>query len=124
MKCDPIGTLVFQGLQGEPWQLSDVERVGDTAEINWEINGASTTITLPHGEEIECTYYYTVVGPVPPTPTAVVPIPTLDPHLLALLAFGLVLATAVEAAKPPVPFNRTIPLRAARVTRFGGVNRL
>ena len=87
------GTYTVDGLGAPLWTLYDVFCLADSGETYWIIAGAGVSITVPHGESIECIYYYRLPEPVPPLPPP--PIPTMAPWLYVLLgalllAMGLV----------------------------------
>jgi hypothetical protein len=90
------GTYVVNGLGAPGWTFIKLECTADGGETYWTISGEQVTIAFAHGEQIECTYYYTKAGPTPPEPPAPLePIPALDARSLALLALLLAIVAAV-----------------------------
>jgi hypothetical protein len=84
-------------------------RAGITAETYWTIAGARTTIVIPHGEEITCTYYYRPGFTPPPPPPAVEGIPTLSEWGMIILATLMLLAAGSglrRRARAPAPGSR------------------
>src|SRR5262249_11061221 len=61
----PPGRFTFVGLGAPGWQLDHIVCFGVTGEVSWDITGAATVIKLPHGEKIECIYYYRLPPPAP-----------------------------------------------------------
>ena len=84
------GSYVFTGLGAPGWTLFEVVCLSDANEVDWTISGAQVAIALPHGESIECTYYYSRTIPEPPPPE-VTEIPTADRTMLGVLAIVLAL---------------------------------
>ncbi len=73
------GTYTVSGLGLESWALYDLYCAAESGETYWTIAGANVSITIPHGESIECIYYYRYAPPVE------TPIPTMAPWLYLLL---------------------------------------
>ena len=94
----PPGTYVVEGLGAPGWQLYQVLCISDGGETYWTIVGGTTTISLSHGEEIECIYYFRppspIIVPKPPPP-----VPVLEPKLIAVLVVCLMLV-ATRAIRP------------------------
>lgn len=82
----PPGTYSSTGLGAQGWQFTSLMCLAESGETYWTIAGQNASITIPHGENIECTYVYTLAPPVPVTPT-----PVLGPRLYAFIVVMLAL---------------------------------
>jgi hypothetical protein len=89
----PPGSYASTGLGAQGWQFTSLTCLAESGETYWTISGQNTGITLPHGENIECTYVYTLAPLSLLTPT-----PTLSPWLYAFVA-GMLLLLAVAALR-------------------------
>lgn len=82
----PPGTYSSNGLGAQGWQFTSLTCLAESGETYWTIAAQNAGITLPHGENIECTYVYTLAPLVPVTPT-----PILGPRLYAFIVVMLAL---------------------------------
>jgi len=89
----PPGTYASTGLGAQGWQFTSLTCLAESGETYWTISGQNTGITVPHGENIECTYVYTLAPLAVLTPT-----PTLSPWLYAFVA-GMLLLLAATALR-------------------------
>lgn len=80
------GTYAVSGLGAPGWTLYNLQCLAESGETYWTIGGANVGITLPHGETIECIYYYRRNA----APAIVAPTPVLSPWLYGLLALLLI----------------------------------
>lgn len=85
----PPGTYASTGQGASGWQFTSLTCLAESGETYWTIAAQNAGITLPHGENIECTYVYTLAPVVPVTPT-----PVMRPGLYAFVAFMLMLLAA------------------------------
>lgn len=78
----PPGTYSVTGFGGPAWTFIQLLCVAESGERYWTITNQYAEITLPHGEEIECTYYYALKPP----PAPAQPAPMLAPWLYVFVA--------------------------------------
>lgn len=89
----PPNAYSVLGLGSAGWTLYDVQCFAVSGETYWTINTAAVGITLPHGETIECIYYYKLSSLAAVTPT-----PTLSPLMYFVIGV-LVLAVGVHVTQ-------------------------
>jgi len=90
----PPGTYSVTGLGAPGWTFDQLLCVAESGERYWTIANQQATITLPHGEAIECTYYY--LRPLPPPPTVAAPM--LSPSLYIFI-FGIFIVMVWREAR-------------------------
>jgi hypothetical protein len=56
------GFYVFVGRGARGWLLDEVVCIGDTGEVTSDFRTARTAVQLPHGEAIECIYFYSLAA--------------------------------------------------------------
>lgn len=81
------GTYEVQGLGGPEWvfvSLSCRNNVGEHS--TWTISGPHASVTLPHGEVVECVYVYRLAGAPPQAGPTGEDIPTLSEWAMILMA--------------------------------------
>jgi len=89
------GTFSVSGIGAPGWTLYDLQCLAESGETYWTISAANVGITLPHGETLECIYYYKRNA----APIVVAPTPSLSPWLCALLAALLIGMTRWQFAR-------------------------
>lgn len=91
-------------VNGPGWRLYGVQCATAEAESYWTISGSTTSIHLPHGEDIVCTYYYRLGG-IPVQSGGEQGIPTMGEWgmiiMATLLAFAAMFTLKRRAAGSP-----------------------